>query len=190
MILALKYYTTYENIKTLRKVNYPDKYQEDDEDDNEINNNENQISKIKDEIGDFLSIDIEKEEDFQKNEYSFLLNINERFKRYNNNIFELKLSSNENDKDIKLTLIRYIFVNNSKEDVLFKEKPEKEINEQNYFIPQYQNIGSSDGENFGEIFNTYRRNCNDKFFNDIEIEASIIEKNKISFPTETYFNDN
>ena len=43
--------------------------------------------------------------------------------------------------------------------------------------------------NFGEIFNIYRRNCNYKFLNDIAFEAAVFEKNKISFPSETYFSD-
>ena len=115
--------------------------------------------------------------------------IYERFKKNNNNTFGLQFDNSEDNKDIKLTLVRYILVNSSDKDLIFKEKPEKEINDQNYFIPQLPNIGYSYEENFGEIFNIYRRNCNYKFLNDIAFEAAVFEKNKISFPSETYFSD-
>ena len=191
MIITLKYYTTYEDIKNLRIKKLQEQNQEDDDDDDEkeINNNENQNIKIEDEIGDFLPIDIGEEEEFQNKEYSFLTSIYERFKKNNNNTFGLQFDNSEDNKDIKLSLVRYILVNSSDKDLIFKEKPEKEINEQNYFIPQHPNIGVSYGENFGEIFNIYRRNCNYKFLNDIAFEAAVFEKNKISFPSETYFSD-
>ena len=189
MIITLKYYTTYEDIKNLRIKKLQEQNQEDDDDDEkEINNNENQNIKIEDEIGDFLPIDI-VEEEFQDKEYSFLTNIYERFKKNNNNTFGLQFDNSEDNKNIKLTLVRYILVNSSDKDLIFKEKPEKEINDQNYFIPQLPNIGYSYEENFGEIFNIYRRNCNYKFLNDIAFEAAVFEKNKISFPSETYFSD-
>ena len=110
--------------------------------------------------------------------------------------------NSQNQKGAALSLIRFIFFNNSEKEILFKERTTYEIKksrrkENNYFFSEFSNIGYTKKKNYGEIYNIYRKNYTVDFINEnkIENEVSVKEKNKIIFPREvesyfSYFNEN
>ena len=190
MILCIKYYTTYQNVDEKRLQNNSKTVTETIESIEE----ESDIPDIK----DYLTYNLCNEDnDIVKNETNFLLNICDRFQSNKNNYIAIinEDEDSEDNKAIKLSVIRYIFFNNCDKETLFKEtviKKDERKNKykHNYYISDFFNIGYTQSKNFGEIFGSYRKDYKINFVNDnkIDFDLSIINKNKISFPSESYFN--
>ena len=123
-LICIQYYTTFKDIETLRKQKYPENKKKESEneddteedDDDENNNNEDQDK----ENEDFINIE---DEDFvATNENEFLLNY---FVSSNNNSIKLK-DTNISEKNVELSLLRFIFFNNKENETLFKENINEE----------------------------------------------------------------
>ena len=99
----------------------------------------------------------------------------------------------DNKKTIKSSLIRHIYYNNMNIKQLLKDKASQdEISDKsNYFLSQFWNIDNINEKDYCEIFNVYRKNFDLEFINGIKISHSTVtlNKNKISFSTESYFHD-
>ena len=202
MIIMIKYYTTYKDLETLRKEkksNINEGIEKDIEKNDELNITNEEDEENDD--NDFHSYDIyDDENDIEDNEDLFLTNIYNRIGEVNIKLYDGYFSQNK--KDAALSLIRFIFFNNSEKEILFKERTTYEIKkrrekENNYFFSEFSNIGYTKKKNYGEIYNIYRKNYTVDFINEnkIENEVSVKEKNKIIFPREvesyfSYFNEN
>ena len=73
--------------------------------------------------------------------------------------------------------------------ILMKKKKKNLKYEKNFFVTDLPNIGYAKGRNYGEIFSIYRKDYNLEFPNIIYLDAGLIQKNKINFPSESYFNE-
>ena len=203
MIIMIKYYTTYKDLETLRKEkksNINEGIEKDIEKNDELNITNEEDEENDD--NDFNSYDIYADEDngIEDNEDLFLTKIHKRIGEVNIKLYDGENSQNQ--KGVALSLIRFIFFNNSEKEILFKERTTYEIKkrrekENNYFFSEFSNIGYTKKKNYGEIYNIYRKNYTVDFINEnkIENEVSVKEKNKIIFPREvesyfSYFNEN
>ena len=183
MIIYLDYYTTYKNLETFR---------------NEYNGNDIENKEEKDEIeeeekdNDLYTMKI-GDKRLEQNENYFLLNFYNIYEKNYRNI-QIIDDSLDNNKTIKLSLIRHIFYNNKNIEQLLKDKVTEEIknnDKSNYFFSEFWNIENIKGKDYCEIFNIYRRNFKLEFAKGSKINHELIalNKNKISYSTESYFHD-
>ena len=187
----MEYYTTYKELETLRKEKHLKNKKEEikDEDDNE-DDEDNEDEENNNENEDFINID---DEETELNEHIFLLNFVERLNDSNKNYIGI-IDPKVKEKNAKLSLLRFIFFNNNENETLFRENinAEEKKNlkyEKNFFVTDLPNIGYANRENYGEIFNTYRKDYNLEFANNIYLDAGVIPKNKINLPSESYINE-
>ena len=192
-LIRLEYYTTYKELETLRKEKHLKNKKEEikDEDDNE-DDEDNEDEENNNENDDFINIDDENVE-IELNEHIFLLNFVERLNDSNKNYIGI-IDPKVKEKNAKLSLLRFIFFNNNENETLFRENinAEEKKNlkyEKNFFVTDLPNIGYANRENYGEIFNTYRKDYNLEFANNIYLDAGVIPKNKINLPSESYINE-
>ena len=192
-LIRLEYYTTYKELETLRKEKHLKNKKEEikDEDDNE-DDEDNEDEENNNENEDFINIDDENVE-MELNEHIFLLNFVERLNDSNKNYIGI-IDPKVKEKNAKLSLLRFIFFNNNENETLFRENinAEEKKNlkyEKNFFVTDLPNIGYANRENYGEIFNTYRKDYNLEFANNIYLDAGVIPKNKINLPSESYINE-
>ena len=192
-LIRLEYYTTYKELETLRKEKHLINKKEEikDEDDNE-DDEDNEDEENNNENEDFINIDDENVE-MELNEHIFLLNFVETLKDSNKNYIGI-IDPKVKEKNAKLSLLRFIFFNNNENETLFRENinAEEKKNlkyEKNFFVTDLPNIGYANRENYGEIFNTYRKDYNLEFANNIYLDAGVIPKNKINLPSESYINE-
>ena len=191
MTIFLNYYTTYKDLETLRKREQNDEIEKEKEDDNNINIEENE----EDARYIYLNIGDDKNNEIKigKNENSFLLNNYESFKDNQSSYIQIRDRTIKNNKKVEPFLLRYIFYNNKNTDTLFNDikinddDKEEKYNE-NYFIPAFNNMGYIKENNYGEIISVYRKNSERSFPNYFSDNMTIINKNKITFHTENYFN--
>ena len=190
-LIRLEYYTTYKELETLRKEKHLKNKKEEikDEDDNE-DDEDNEDEENNNENDDFINID---DEETEPNEHIFLLNFVERLNDSNKNYIGI-IDPKVKEKNAKLSLLRFIFFNNNENETLFRENinAEEKKNlkyEKNFFVTDLPNIGYANRENYGEIFNTYRKDYNLEFANNIYLDAGVIPKNKINLPSESYINE-
>ena len=187
-VICLKYYTSYKDIETLRK--------EKNDNNKLLNEEEEQIEDEDDYIdADYLKYDIGENDLEEEDEHNFLLNYYEISQNKNNDKIELKDKRFPSNKSAKLSLMRFIFLYNRDNDILFRgiieDSKKNKNNVQNYYISEYENIGYSKGKSYGEIASVYCRDYELNFLNEhrTQFNQHIINKNKISFPSESFFSE-
>ena len=186
MIISLNYYTTYKDLEIFRNENRGKTVEnkENEEEKNDI------IEEKKEDI-DLATFKVSNTE-IGKNENEFLYKIYLMYEDFEKNI-QIIDDSLDNKKPIKSSLIRHIYYNNMNIKQLLKDKASQdEISDKsNYFLSQFWNIDNINEKDYCEIFNVYRKNFDLEFINGIKISHSTVtlNKNKISFSTESYFHD-
>ena len=183
-LICAKYYTTMKAIKLLRKneknkeTENNDQINEDndlnDEDDNDFNKKENV------EIFDINKISI-SEKSFLKNNYD---------KLRENHIIIIEDKSIKNNKEIRVSLIRFLFFSNNPMKNILNAKIMENVQTYeekfNYYSPKLS-IYSVNSNNYADIIRVYRRNKLLKFINSnfFRINIKIRETN----PSNDYLND-
>ena len=188
MSIILNYYTTFEELEKLREIEK-----------NNDKKDENKTAEEKKEEMINLKIDDNEIDDIiiGKNENTFLLNNYSLIEDNRSYDIQITDESFNDHTNVEPFLLRYIFYNNNNKDILFKDvliKDENEKYNNDYFIGfgdyfiGFGNIGYVEEKNYGEITSIYRRNS--EINNGIVDNFSKIKLNKITFHTESYFNDN
>jgi len=189
-MLYVNYYTTYMELETFRKKSNKEKIEVVENKNKKENNDDEEEDEYNNEL---YSFDI-KNKKIGENEDYFLKNFSKISKKINSENIQITNNSTKNNKPIKSALIRHIYYNKTKNEKLIKDKVSEEIKSNdkfNYFIPELWNIEYIKRNNYDEIFNTYRRNYEEKFVKGSRIthDLYILDKNKMTFSTESYFHD-
>ena len=194
VLLCVKYYTTYQDIELLRKIENKNNDETGLENINK-GNKSNEDYYIKG-LKSFSINDIKEE----GQELIFLLDKFEEEKGQKKT-FEIKNKFLEEKKGIKLALIRFIILNYEKtqlfeasitKDLELEKKKMKKIMD-NCFISSFNNIGFMKYGSFGEMFNISRKNFEVEFINENKFSnvVKITQMNEFIFKEENYFlNDN
>ena len=152
-VICLKYYTSYKDIETLRKEKNDNNKLLNEEEEEQIEDEDDYID------ADYLKYDIGENDLEEEDEHNFLLNYYEISQNKNNDKIELKDKRFPSNKSAKLSLMRFIFLYNRDNDILFRgiieDSKKNKNNVQNYYISEYENIGYSKGKSYGEIASVY-----------------------------------